>query len=872
MQFRVLGPLEVSDKGKTLPIQGSKQRAVLGHLLLNANRVVSVSALMDVLWPLGDTPNSARKILHNAVWGLRGVLAASEGTACEASLVTRPPGYVLQVALTNVDLFEFRRLAGEGQGQLAAGSPEAAAGTLRQALGLWRGDVLADLVEEGFTWPELAGIDHARTDVLEDYFDAELALGRHHSVLREIEAAVEADTLRERLCGQLMLALYRCGRHTEALGLYIRIRERLVGELGLEPGQRLQELQQAVLRHDESLCVPEPARTGGPRTTAGPLVAVGAATLTTGESGRGSGGEPQPTGETRGGSGAVPWPAGQARGEGSGGEGRPAGETRGGPDVESRPAAKARSEPGVAAAPLGADSRSESGGERPDAGFVPGSEADEPAVGSVAVPPQPQAPLSDSAQPCSVVMVHPAVDSDTAGADGAYTEDDAVEHSLDRVAQALRDTVDCLGGTVVAPAGPALLAVFTGTRAPERAISAALAMLACLSCEPGGTGGQAIGIRATVATGEAHLYRFSKDPEAPAMVGGPVADTCRALLARTVAGTVRVCATTRARTSAIIAYGDFGSAAAGWRVRSAHWRALTHPSLPIVDRESELDVLARLFGRSRHRAVSQLVTVLGGAGAGKTRLVLEFERRAMARWDDVHFLVSGPEAAARPLGLLRDLLLALCDAPRDTDAAEAAGHLRRVVYDCVLDPGEASEIEACVTELIAAGPAGPAPHRTAALRAAGRALLRAVAAQRPLVIFVDDGHELDEESLDFLESLVGSTEPPSLMVVLAARPQLLDRRPTWGSGQAQGATLTLAPLSDAVVDRLSDIVLAKMRQGLLTFPTRRFGDRFGVPGEQSGRRKILRTLMRLDASRSPQRNLSSVWGLSSPAPAVHVPR
>ncbi|WP_189787369.1 AfsR/SARP family transcriptional regulator [Streptomyces capitiformicae] len=766
--------------------------------MLNANRVVSVSALMDVLWPLGEPPNSARKILHNAVWGLRGVLSSSEGTDGEASLITRPPGYVLQVAAENVDLFEFRRLAGEGQGQLAAGSPEAAAATLRQALGLWRGDVLADLVEEGFTWPELAGIASTRMDALEDYFEAELARGRHHSVLREIEVAVEGDTLRERLCGQLMLALYRCGRHTEALGLYIRIRERLVDELGLEPGQRLQELQQAILRHDECLLVPEAARTGVPRIAARPV------------------------------------------------------------DTAS-----------ATAAPLAVTVRSEPGGDRPDPAPVSGSGADERAAGLEAMPSQPQVPSSGYAQPCSVVMVHPAVDAHTAG--GVFVEDDAVENSLAQVAEALRDTVDCLEGTVVAPAGPALLAVFTGEQAPERAVSAALAMLTCLPCERGDTGRQAIGIRATVATGEAHLYRFGKDPGAPAMVGGPVADTCRALLARTVTGTVRVCATTRARTSEIIAYSDSGSAAAGWRVRSAHWRSLTHPSLPIVDRESELDVLARLFGRSRHRAVPQLVTVLGEVGVGKTRLVLEFERRAMARWDDVQFLVSGPEVADRPLGLLRDLLLALCDAPRDTDGAEAAELLRQVVYACALDPDEAAEIEVCVTELTGAGPGGPPAHRTAALRAAGRALLRAVAAQRPLMIFVDDGHELDEASLDFLESLVGLTEPPSLMVVLAARPQLIDRRPAWGSGQAQGATLTLAPLSDAVVDRLSDIVLAKMRQGLLSIPTRRIGDRLGEPEGQDGRRKILRRLMRLDTSRPPRRNLGGVWALNG-APEGSVPR
>ncbi|MET8977508.1 BTAD domain-containing putative transcriptional regulator [Streptomyces sp. NPDC004539] len=804
MRFRVLGPLELSDDDRPVPLQGSKQRAVLGHVLLNANRVVSVSALMDVLWPQGETPNSARKILHNAIWGLRGVLTAGGEHAAGAALLTRPPGYVLQVDPEAVDLFEFRRLAEQGQGQLAAGSPESAAVTLRRALGLWRGNVLADLVEEGFNWPELAGIDHARTDVLEDCFDAELALGRHQSVLREIEAAVEGDALRERLCGQLMLALYRCGRHTEALGLYIRVRERLVGELGLEPGQHLQELQQAILRHDACLLVRDPA----PREqlTVRPP-------------------EPLPS---------VPRPRTASR------SGAPVGPAHA---VLLAGALPTRPSGGPPEGDLFAD-------EAPSADPHTGTAGAGEGAGGVT-------------RPCSVVMVHPTVEGEPAGVYAAG-QDDAVEDVLGRVSRALREVADWLGGTVVAPAGPAQLVVFTGIRAAERAVSAALALQTCES------GGQTLRVRAAVATGEAHLYRFGKGPDAPAMVGGPVADTCRALLARAAAGTVRVCATTRERTGEIVAYGESGSPTAGWRVRSAHWHALSHPSLPIIDRESELDVLTRLFDRSRHREVSQLVTVLGRAGVGKTRLLLEFERRAMARWDDLCFLVSGPEAGARPLGLLRDLLLALAEAPRDTDPEEAAGLLRRITHGCALDPDEAAETERHITELITSGPDGPPAHRTALLHTAGRSLLRAVATRRPLVIFVDDGHELDEESLDFLENLVDPTGPPSLMVVLAARPQLLDRRPTWGSGRTQGATLTLAPLSDTVLDRLTDIVHGRLRQGVLRLPTRRLADRLGTAQARPARRDLLRTLMRLDVSRPPQRSPSGAWVLSGSA-AGHAP-
>ncbi|GGP64930.1 BTAD domain-containing putative transcriptional regulator [Saccharothrix coeruleofusca] len=256
MKFRLLGPLEVVHDGRPVPLGGVKQRATLGFLLLKANHVTPTSHLLDALWPNEDLPASAKKILQNAVWSLRALLAADESpTAPE--LLTRAPGYVLRVDPEQVDLFEFHRMAEQGRAELAAGTPERAARTLREALATWRGDPLADLVEAGITWPELTGVANARRDVLEDYFEAELACGGHQAVLGELEAMVEAEPLRERCCGQLMLALYRCGRHADALTVYSRLRRHLVTDLGLEPGPALQKLQQAILGHDPSLALPE---------------------------------------------------------------------------------------------------------------------------------------------------------------------------------------------------------------------------------------------------------------------------------------------------------------------------------------------------------------------------------------------------------------------------------------------------------------------------------------------------------------------------------------------------------------------------------------------------------------------------------------
>jgi DNA-binding SARP family transcriptional activator len=255
MRFRVLGPLEVRDKdqGQIIPLAGTKQRATLGVLLLRANKVVATSALLDALWSDEEPPVTARKILHNAISALRRVLAADDQGAGNATLVTRPPGYLLMTDQDDVDLYVFHRLVGEGRADLSRGRPEVAVDTLRRALDLWRGPVLSDLAEAGISWPELVAVQNMRLDVLEDYFDAAMACGRQHEILRELEMMVANEPLRERACTQLMLVLYRNGRHADALDVYARTRTALVTELGLEPSRELQVLQRAILNHDPVL-------------------------------------------------------------------------------------------------------------------------------------------------------------------------------------------------------------------------------------------------------------------------------------------------------------------------------------------------------------------------------------------------------------------------------------------------------------------------------------------------------------------------------------------------------------------------------------------------------------------------------------------
>lgn len=253
MKFSVLGSIEVTAQNTQLDLGGIKQRAILGYLVLHANKVVPTSQLLRAMWD-GVPPPTARKMVQNAVSGIRRMLAHGHDSAGEpASLRTHPPGYQLRLSTEDVDLYRFRHLAREGRLAISEGSPARGAMLLREALGLWRGRALADLVEAGVCWSELAGIEDERLSALEDRLDAELACGRHREITPELEVLTATEPLRERLCQQFMLALYRSGRQADALRVYRRTREALVNGLGLEPGRGLQELQQRILEHDAAI-------------------------------------------------------------------------------------------------------------------------------------------------------------------------------------------------------------------------------------------------------------------------------------------------------------------------------------------------------------------------------------------------------------------------------------------------------------------------------------------------------------------------------------------------------------------------------------------------------------------------------------------
>ena len=250
LTFGLLGPLEVRSAGEPISISGETQRMLLALLLLDANHVVSADRLIDELFG-GAADGSARNRLQAAVSRLRKHLPGG-------ALVTRPPGYMLRVDPGQLDLACFEQLVADAREQLAT-DPADASRTLREALALWRGGALEDLAYSSAAQRAIARLEELRLAALVDRIDADLALGRGSELVPELEPLVREHPFHERLRGQLMLALYRAGRQTDALEAYRQTRSLFAEELGIEPSRSLRALEQAILEHNETLL---PERTG----------------------------------------------------------------------------------------------------------------------------------------------------------------------------------------------------------------------------------------------------------------------------------------------------------------------------------------------------------------------------------------------------------------------------------------------------------------------------------------------------------------------------------------------------------------------------------------------------------------------------------
>ena len=265
MEFRILGDLEVRAGAGRLALGGPRDRKVLAVLLLGDGRGVPVTRLVDALWD-EDPPVTAAKQVRNAVSRLRQLLAG----AGAPEVVAEGAGYrlVLEGAALDARLFD-AQVAGARTAALAGRAADAA-GMLRSALDLWRGPALAGL-GGAVIGAAATAWNERRSAVQALYLDLQLALGRHHEVLGELAELAAADPWREGTAGQLMVALYRCGRQNEALDRYRGTRE-LLRTAGLDPGPALRALHQQILNHDPALAAPPPAPAGGGHRVPGAAV------------------------------------------------------------------------------------------------------------------------------------------------------------------------------------------------------------------------------------------------------------------------------------------------------------------------------------------------------------------------------------------------------------------------------------------------------------------------------------------------------------------------------------------------------------------------------------------------------------------------
>ena len=245
IEIRLLGPVDVLREGRPVGLGGAKPRALLAALALEPGHVVSVDRLVEALWPTAP-PDTAAHAVQVYVSQLRSALGS-------ATIATRPPGYALELEPGCVDAQRFERMTDKGRASLTRGDAVAAAAILRAALALWRGPALADLLYEPFAQTEIGRLEELRLVALEARIDADLALGQHLELVRELETLTAEQPLREATWRRLMMALYRSGRQADALAAYRRARAELVEELGIEPGPELKELEAAILRQDESL-------------------------------------------------------------------------------------------------------------------------------------------------------------------------------------------------------------------------------------------------------------------------------------------------------------------------------------------------------------------------------------------------------------------------------------------------------------------------------------------------------------------------------------------------------------------------------------------------------------------------------------------
>jgi class 3 adenylate cyclase len=679
--------LEVVTGGEALALGGAQQRAVLALLLASAPEAVSHDRLTDELW--GERPPAtAQHALQVYVSGIRKVLRAGGGAATVRS---SPSGYVLEVDAERVDTRRFERLVGEAQRALL-GDPSHARELFVKALELWRGPPLVEFRRFEFARLEADRLEELHAVALEGLVEARLSCGEHSEVIAAITALVAVNPLRERPRRLLMLALYRSGRHAEALGAY-RDACAALDEIGLQPGPELRKLEEAILRHDASL--------GAPPVTADAAAEVLAA------------------------------------------------------DGRSPEGSTASSLPGVA----------------PVEGLADGE-------ASPSVPPR-QARKVVTALFCDVTG---------STALGEELDPEALHAVMNRYFGELRAAIERHGGTVDKFIGDAVLAVFGIPRVREddalRAVRAAAEIrerLPAVAEEAGvalsfrtaiNTGVVLVGEGENLAIGDA-LNVAARLEQAAAPGEILLGDETLRLVRDAVEVESLEPLMLKGKSAPVHAFRLV-------RIDPLAPGLARHLDRPLIGRERELGVLTAAWDRTVQESGCHLLTLLGVAGVGKSRLVLEL----LASIGDGATVLSGRCLHYGEGITFWPLLEALT--PAGETAAPVLEHLRS---------GGAATPEELFFEV--------------------RRLLESLASRRAVLLHIDDLQWAEPMLLDLLDHVVELSRDSAILVLCSARPELLEARPTWGGGKLNAATMLLEPLAagecEALLNGLGDGLVADVR-------------------------------------------------------------
>ncbi|MER5944198.1 BTAD domain-containing putative transcriptional regulator [Streptomyces sp. NPDC001928] len=717
---------------------------------------------------------TARKILQNAIWGLRRALLPNQDESTPVALRTQSPGYSLDVPPEHIDLHLFHRWVKEGRSRLEAGEPDEAGRLLNDALELWRGPALLDVTEAGLSWPELSTLESTRLDVLEDFFEAQLACGRHQAVLGDLESMVENEPLRERACGQLMRALYRCGRQSDALGVFSRLRNLLVEDFGLEPSRELQQLQQAILNHDPDLALV----LGGDHPRSRPVASLAAEETPArprAEEHVQAGGFPALTQPQAQGA----WPTPQRA-------------------AAAPLRAVAAAAPLLASAPKVLSAVYATTRTAEALALSPGAGPLQTAMPANPSPPRPAAVTATGSTASSAVRRRASILAVRAEPDPVPEDCAELDAWTDRMSGLVQREIEQHGGVVISSLGDATVALFAAEEDDEEyslgAVLAAYGLRAVLTAPPRASGdGAAAGVRTklrvSVATGEVLVSQSLGASSPPKVFGARVMNESGALLDLAPSDRVQVCDRTREETQGHFSYAEIPGTP-GPPGAPARWQLLgrVEPARGDAAEEEdnshlrELDLLQGAMTHSSRWSQPHLITVLGNVEERRSRMLHELEIFATETLDGAQVLTWSREEAADsgPFGLHRRIISQYSGVV-DSDPPWA---VRRKI-SAIVDRLDAAK--SCSNWLVARCTSlFETVNRTTEWLTAQewmdvwRYFLEAAAQDGPLVLIVDDLHLADQPGKELVGLLARLPDMIPLTVIVGATPELV-RHPDWSS-------------------------------------------------------------------------------------------